>query len=138
MTNITGSCSSKLQSQTMVAVQGETDHQVSLAVMVGQHKSPDPKWDGATMTYVGTADIVGEKGKQTGYFYNKHPNGDVSHGTFEAAVSISEQSMSVDGDWHLVGGTGGLAKLKGGGKFSAQMTSPTDSEMEWSGAYELG
>jgi hypothetical protein len=138
MTDITGTCSSKLQSQTAASVQGAADHQVGLMVMVGKHKSPDPRWDGSTMTYVGSSDTVGGNGQQTGYFYNMHPNGDVSHGTFEAKVSTTGTSMKVVGKWHLTGGAGTLAKVSGGGDFSAEMTSPTDSEMEWSGAYSLG
>jgi len=44
--------------------------------------------------------------------------------------------MTVEGTWTFAGGTGSLSKLKGGGVFKAQMTSPTDSEMTWSGSYE--
>lgn len=138
MTNITGSCSSKIQSQTIVSVQGQADHQVGLTVMLGKHKSPDPKWDGATLTYVGTSDLVGTSGEQTGYFYNAHPNGDVSHGTFKAKVSLADGGMSVAGTWTLIEGSGTLSKVSGGGAFRARMTSPTESEMEWSGKYELG
>jgi hypothetical protein len=50
----------------------------------------------------------------------------------EDAVIATGETMSVDGDWHLMGGSGGLAKVKGGGKFTVQMTSPTDSEMKLS------
>jgi hypothetical protein len=44
--------------------------------------------------------------------------------------------MTVEGEWRFAGGTGSLSKLKGGGAFKANMTSPTDSEMTWSGSYE--
>ena len=43
---------------------------------------------------------------------------------------------SIRGSADCNGGTGSLSKLKGGGVFKAQMTSPSDSEMTWSGAYE--
>jgi hypothetical protein len=46
--------------------------------------------------------------------------------------------MTVDGEWRFKGGTGSLAKLKGKGVFKAQMTSPNDSEMTWSGSYDAG
>jgi hypothetical protein len=138
MTDITGSCSSKLQSQTMVSVLGSDDHQVGLTVMLGKHRSPDPKWNGATMTYVGTSDIFGANGEQTGYFYNSHPNGDMSQGRFVAKVSIADGVMAVEGTWTLTAGAGTLATVSGGGLFSAKMTSATDSEMSWSGKYELG
>jgi hypothetical protein len=65
MTAITGSCSSKIQSNSMVIVQGSADHQVGLMVMVGKHSSPDPKWDGSTMTYVGTSDLAGGVGEHS-------------------------------------------------------------------------
>jgi hypothetical protein len=137
MTNISGTCASKVQSQTMVSVQGKPDHQVGLTVMLGQHKSPDPKWNDAMMTYVGTADLVGGNGQQTGYFYNAHPNGDISHGTFQARVTTGD-TMTVEGTRQLSSGSGTLANLSGGGNFKAQMTSPTNSEMTWSGNYQLG
>jgi hypothetical protein len=89
------------------------------------------------MTYVGTADVVGGNRQQTGYFYNTHPNGDISHGTFEARVTTGD-TVTVEGTWQLSSGTGTLEKLSGGGNFKAQMTSPTDSEMTWSGTYQLG
>jgi hypothetical protein len=65
-----------------------------------------------------------------------HTNGDTSFGTFEAKVSMTD-APTVEGTWRFTGGTGSLAKLSGGGPFKAQMTSPTDSEMTWSGSYEL-
>jgi hypothetical protein len=36
--------------KTMASVQGQADHQVGLTVMLGKHKSPDRKWNGAAMT----------------------------------------------------------------------------------------
>ena len=138
MTGITGNCSSKIQSQTMVAVQGAADHQVGITVMVGKHTCADPKWNDARMTYVGTADVIGGKGEQRGYFHNAHPNGDTSHGTFQAKVLTTDKTMTLEGTWLLSEGTGTLTNVKGGGPFKAQMTSPTDSEMTWSGSYELG
>ena len=53
----------------------------------GQHTSRGTPWDGAKLTYVGTADITGGNGEQRGYFHNTHPDGAVSHGTFVAKVS---------------------------------------------------
>jgi hypothetical protein len=140
MTEISGSCSSKLQSQSMVMVQGSEDHQVGVMVMVGKHSTSDPKWDGAILTYVGTLDVTGGEGEQQGYFFNAHPNGDTSHGHFKAKVTTTDGVMAVEGDWHLLAGTGTLATLKagGGGWFRAHMTSPATSEMRWTGKYDVG
>jgi hypothetical protein len=139
MTGFSGTCSSKLQSQTMASVPGASDHQMGSAVMLGQHKSADQKWNDAKMTYVGSTDIVDGKGEQRGHYYNVHPNGDTSFGMFDAKVSTSaDAAMTVEGEWRFTGGTGSLSKLQGRGVFKAKMTSPSDSEMTWSGSYEIG
>jgi hypothetical protein len=104
---------------------------------IGKHSSPSSPWNGATLTYVGTADLINGNGKQHGYFHNAHPNGDTTSGTFEAMVTATDGTMRIEGKWDLTGGTVGLANVKGGGRFEAKMTSPTDSEMSWSGTYEL-
>ena len=137
MADFSGTCSSKLQSQTMASVPSSSDHQMGLSVMLGQHKSTEQKWNDAKMTYVGSTDLVDGKGEQRGHFHNAHTNGDTSYGTFDAKVSTGpDASMTVEGEWRFAGGTGSLSKLKGGGVFKARMTSPTDSEMTWSGSYE--
>ena len=139
MTDFSGTCSSRLQSQTIASVPGGSDHQMGLAVMLGQHKCTEQKWNDAKLTYVGVTDVVDGQGKQNGHFHNTHTNGDTSFGTFNAKVSTGpEAAMIVEGEWRFVGGTGSLSKLKGSGVFKAQMTSPTSSEMTWSGSYENG
>ena len=139
MPDFSGTCSSKLQSQTIASVPGAADHQMGLAVMLGQHKSAEQKWNDAKMTYVGFTDLADGKGEQRGHFHNTHTNGDTSFGTFDAKVSTGQDAaMIVEGEWRFAGGTGSLSRLKGGGVFRAQMTSPSDSEMTWSGSYEVG
>ena len=65
-----------------------------------------------------------------------HTN-DTSFGTFDAKVSTGvDATMIVEGQRRISGGTGSFSKLKGSGIFKASMTSPTDSEMTWSGSYE--
>ncbi len=125
MTDISGTCSSKVVSQTMIGLPGEADH---------PRGTP---WDGAKLTYVGTADVIGGNGEQRGYFHNTHTDGAVSHGTFVAKVSAPAGAVTVEGTWTLAGGSGSLAGVKGGGVFKAQMTSPTDSQMTWSGSYQV-
>jgi hypothetical protein len=139
MTEFSGTCSSKLQSQTIASVPGSSDHQMGLAVMLGQQKTAEQKWNDAKLTYVGVTDIVDGKGEQSGHFHNLHTNGDTSFGTFGAQVSTgADAAMTVEGEWRFTGGTGSLSKLKGSGIFKAKMTSLTDSEMTWSGSYEIG
>jgi len=58
MTDFSGTCSSKVQSQTMASVPGAAGRQMGLAVMLGQHKSTEQKWNDAKLTYVGTTDLV--------------------------------------------------------------------------------
>jgi hypothetical protein len=77
---------------------------------------------------------VGGNGEQCGYFRNEHPNGDVSYGTFLAKVT----NGTMTGTWQFTGGSGKFAKLTGGGVLDGKQTSPTDSEMTWSGSYSLG
>jgi len=98
MTEFSGTCSSKLQSQTMANVPSSSDHQMGLTVMLGQHRSAEQKWNGARMTYVGSTDVVDGKGEQRGHFYNVHTNGDTSFGTFDAKVSTgADATMTVEG-----------------------------------------
>src|SRR3984885_12944054 len=84
MTDFSGSASSKVQSQTVVGVPGQDDRQLAMAVLAGVHTTSDQKFDKAKIIYVGTAETVNGDGEQRGYFHNVHPNGDTSHGTFEA------------------------------------------------------
>jgi hypothetical protein len=137
MPSFSGTCSSKMQSQSMANVPGTAGRQLGLAVMLGQHKSSEARWDDAKLTYVGTTDIADGKGEQRGHFHNAHMNGDTSFGSFDASVTTSSDgAMTVEGMWRFNGGTGTLSKLSGSGIFKAQMTSPTDSEMTWSGNYD--
>ena len=138
MTDFAGSCASTVQSQTTVGVPGQEDRQLSVAVVVGKHKTSDSKFDAAKITYVGSAETVGGNGTQRGYFQNVHPNGDTSHGTFDAKVTTSGTAVTLEGTWKFAGGSGGLSGLKGGGIFKTEMTSPSASQMTWSGSYELG
>jgi hypothetical protein len=137
MPDVVGTCISKVVSQSAVGLPGSAGRQLSLGLVSGLHSSRGSPWDGARLTYAGTADIVGDSGTQQGYFYNAHTDGAVSEGTFEARISAPDGVMTIEGTWTLTGGSGSLAGVKGGGAFKARMTSPSDSEMTWSGAYEV-
>src|SRR5689334_258685 len=105
--------------------------------MTGKQNSADPHWNSAILTYSGMADIYGTSGKQHGYFVNQHPNGDTSGGTFEATVTLTEGLPHLEGTWRLSFGTGTLKGVTGDGRFAASMNARGESEMAWSGAYEL-
>ena len=108
-----------------------------MAVLAGMHTTSDQKFDKAKITYVGTAETVNGDGEQRGHFQNVHPDGDTSHGTFDAKVEAAGTAVTLDGPWTFAGATGSLSGLKGGGVFKSEMTSPATSEMTWSGTYEI-
>lgn len=122
----------------MLPVPDGPDHMMSVSSMSGKHTASDANWDSVQVTNWGSADLVGGNGEQRGYFMNEHPNGDVSHGTFEAKVTMSGAGPTMTGTWQFTGGTGKFAKLIGGGVLDAKMASPTDFVMNWSGSYNLG
>jgi hypothetical protein len=45
--------------------------------------------------------------------------------------------ITLDGTWRFSGGTGGLTGLGGAGTFKGRMTSPSEIETQWEGAYQL-
>src|SRR3954451_17265757 len=112
MPDVSGTCSSTIISNTVVGVPGSADHQLSVSVVAGQHTSAGSPWDGARLTYVGTADLTGGTGRQRGYFHNIHTDGAVSEGTFEADVTAPSGMVIVDGTWTLTGGSGSLTGIK--------------------------
>ena len=136
MPTISGSCAQKLKGQTVIALPDVADHMIGLVVVAGHHKTADALWDGANCTSWGNVDTIGGKGKQSGYFRNVHQDGDTSYGTFEAA--LTDGATTGGGTWQFAGGTGKFAHVTGGGVVTSKQTSLTDSEIEWSGSYNLG
>jgi hypothetical protein len=99
---------------TMIAIPDEPLHSLMGGTVVGVHKSDDPLWNGAKMTYSGTGDFRGGgNGQETGYFRNEHSNGDITYGTYTADVTSSEMAMKAVGTWTIVSGTGRFAGVKG-------------------------
>jgi hypothetical protein len=121
----------------MSIIPDQPGHELGLAVIAGEHEAADTPWDGATMTYWSLSDTVTGSGKQQGYFYNRHLDGDRTFGAFEATLKTNDVEGLVEGKWQLSGGTGRYAKITGGGPFSARISS-TDIVMSWSGEYALG
>jgi hypothetical protein len=136
MPEFSGSITLQLRGQTVVAVPDAADHLLTVASVAGNLKTTDALWNGALNANWSTSDTIGGKGKQSGYFRNVHQDGDENHGTFEA--TLSDGAMTGTGAWRFTGGTGKFSHITGGGVATVKQTSPTESEMEWSGSYNIG
>jgi len=137
MPNASGSFSGKTRSQAMLALNDAPGHELSLIEVTGPQTSSDPLWNGATVVYWGAADLVAGNGTQTGYFENRHPNGDVDRGTFAGKIATAGGAVTMEGRWNYTGGTGAFAKISGGGTYKGDI-SPTEVQTRWEGNYQLG
>jgi len=138
MPNFSGSFAGKANSQMTAVISDVPNHELGLVTISGPQIVSDPLWNGATVSYWGMADLIDGSGPQTGYFLNTLPNGDVNHGTFEARVTTASGATTLAGTWKFSGGTGAFARISGGGNFKSKLTSPTEVECNWDGAYQLG
>jgi hypothetical protein len=138
MPNFSGSFAGKASSQAVAIVDDVPNHELSLVTISGPQKVSDPLWSGSAVSYWGIADLIAGNGPQTGYFVNRHANGDVDRGTFEARITTAGGTSTLEGSWKFAGGTGAFARISGGGTFKTKLTSPTEVECNWSGAYQLG
>ena len=138
MPNISGSFSGTTNSQTVVFLKDAPGHQLSLGEIVGVQESPVPLWDGSSLTYWSTVDLLSGQGTQRGYYVNAHTNGDRDWGTFEGKVTSVGSEVTLQGTFAFSGGSGTLSGVTGGGTYVGRMTSPTEVEMAWEGTYELG
>jgi len=130
--------SGTVTTQTAIGLPDDLSHALVMATVSGTHQTDDPNWAGAKLTYYGMGDVWGGNGKQTGYFFNLHMNGDTTFGTFDAiATAVSIGGTQVEGSWQLQTGTGTLVGITGGGTFQARSTSPVTVEMTWEGEYTL-
>ena len=138
MPQASGSFTGKTGSQAMVSVNDVADHEMSIVEVTGQQSSSDPLWNGATVVYWGVADLIGGNGTQTGYFMNRHPNGDTDSGTFEARLTTAGGVVTMQGTWKFSGGTGTFARISGSGTYTGRISSPTEVQTSWEGTYQLG
>ena len=137
MPDCSGSFSGRTSSQTTISLPDVSNHDLSLAEVRGVQKSTDHHWDNAKITYWGTADLIAGNGPQHGYFVNEHADGDRDFGTFEGKIVTTGGEVTIEGNWKYTGGTGNFQGLTGGGTYKGRMTSPTEVENTWEGAYEL-
>ncbi len=137
MTKISGSFSGKVNWQTVVSLPHAPGHVFSLGEVGGPQESSDPNWEGATITYWGSADLVNGTGKQSGYWVNNHPNGDQDWGTFGGRITTSDGQTVMEGTFEYTGGTGRFEKIRGGGTYKGLLPTPDQVENAWEGEYEL-
>jgi hypothetical protein len=137
MSNFSGSFSGRATSQATIALEDIPNHDLNLLEVTGVQKSTDDNWNNATITYWGTADLVGGSGPQRGYFVDVHANGDRDIGTFEGKVKTAGGQVTIEGTWKYVDGTGQFKGITGSGTYKGRMTSPTEVENTWEGTYEL-
>jgi hypothetical protein len=138
MPAFSGSFAGTIRGQAMVSALDQPDHILGLAAIGGTQKSSDEKWNNSTITYWATSDTVGGNGTQRGYFVNEHGNAGRDFGAFEAKVATVGGLATLEGTWRYTGGAGDFREITGGGTFTTRMTSPTEVECTWQGAYELG
>ena len=137
MPDCSGSFSGRATSQTTISLPDVSNHDLSHVEVRGVQKSTDQNWDNAKITYWGTADLIAGNGPQHGYFVNEHADGDRDFGTFEGKIVTTGGEVTIEGNWKYTGGTGNFQGLTGGGTYKGRMTSPTEVENTWEGAYEL-
>jgi len=137
MTNVSGSFSGSVVTQTLMSPYHQTGQQLQLAEVRGRQQSPDADWNDARLTYWGFADLLAGSGSQRGHYVNEHPGGDRDYGTFEGKVSVSGNDVVLEGTFTFAGGTGRYQGIRGKGTYRGRMISATEIEMSWSGAYEL-
>lgn len=137
MPNITGSFSGKTSVQTLISLGDQPNHDLQVAEITGQQKSSDPEWNNARMRYWGVTDLQSGNGTQRGYWINEHTSGDRDWGSFEGTVTTSGNAVTIEGIFTFTGGSGKLSGITGGGTYRGRMTSPTQVEMDWRGAYQI-
>ena len=137
MTKFSGSFTGKVNWQTTVSLPHLANHELNLAEVAGPQKCIDAKWNDASVTYWGIADLVKGSGSQRGYYTNLLPDGDRDWGTLDGKITASGYQITLEGTWKFAGGTGKFKGIKGGGNYKGRMVSPTEVKIEWDGKYEI-
>src|SRR5260370_16467782 len=121
MPSASGSFIGKTNSQAMVSAKDAPDHELSLIEVTGPQTSSDPLWNGATVSYWAAADLVAGSGPQTGYFINRHANGDIDHGSFAGKITTAGGAVTMAGDWQNTGRTRAFPRIPGGGPYNRHL-----------------
>jgi hypothetical protein len=137
MQQIKGSFSGRANWQTTIPQNETPKHDVTIVQINGLQKSSDAHWNDSKITYWGIGETISGNGTQRGYFINKHTDGGTDRGTFEAQVTTTGSNTTLEGTFTFTGGTGKFNGMSGNGKFRSRLTSPTEVQCTWEGAYEL-
>jgi hypothetical protein len=137
MQQMRGSFSAHVSWQTTIPQNETPKHDVTIVQIAGVQKSSDALWNSARIAYWGLGETISGNGTQRGYFIDRHADGSMDRGTFEAQVTTTGNDMTLQGTFTFSGGTGKFNGLTGGGTFRTRMTSPTELECTWEGAYQL-
>lgn len=137
MSSITGSFSGRITKEHAIPVNDQPNHELGISEISGTHRSSDPLWHNAKLTYWGVSDILNGQGSQSGYFTSIHGDRGRDWGTFEGQVKVENGSVTLEGTWKFTGGDGEYRNVSGGGTFKTVMKSETELECNWQGSYEL-
>ena len=136
MSALSGTFAGTVTSQATLGIEDEQNHELSLAQVRGPQTSPDPRWDGAVITYSAHIELIGPHGTQRGYFVNSHKDGDTDFGSFEGEIAPEGDGVGCQGTWKFTGGTGRYQGITGNGSFRMRLSGKS-VQTTWDGSYEL-
>lgn len=136
MPAFSGTFAGTITSQATLGIEDEKNHELSLAQVRGPQTSPDPRWDGAVITYSAHIELIGPRGTQRGYFVNSHKDGDSDFGSFQGEIAPEGDAIVCQGTWKFIGGTGRYEGIAGSGPFRMKLSGKS-VETTWEGTYEL-
>jgi hypothetical protein len=137
MPKVSGSFSGNVNWQATASMPDRENHALGLVEIGGTQTSTDAQWQGAAITYWGTADLVDGSGIQRGYFLNVHADGGRDYGSFEGKITTAGEQVTLGGTWQYSGGTGKFKGITGHGTYHGRMVSPTAAQVDWQGEYQL-
>ena len=137
MSNYSGSFSGRVNSQAVVALRDQPNHQLSTTEITGRQICSDPQWSDVQLTYWSLADLIAGSGTQRGYWVNEHADGARDFGTFEGRITTSGAQVTIEGNFKVTGGSGRLAGISGEGRFRGTFSSPAEVKVTWEGTYQL-
>jgi hypothetical protein len=140
-TKDTGSYDAAYTKRNVQPVPDQEGHALMLTEATGTATSPGHPLDGFSVTEWGIADLRQGNGPQQGYvIFSKGADKQVVR--FEGNVSTTlkdgKPNTSMKGSYEIVGGSGALADIKGGGNYSGYFTAEDKYHLEWDGTSSGG
>jgi hypothetical protein len=100
-------------------------HEIGTQTRQGASSSPDPDWDGSTVTGIGQFDMVNGSGQVWGYNVRTFKSGDKVFTKFKFSLkknSEGDQTQGMaEGAAEILGGTGKFENIKGSVTFTGQL-----------------